>query len=187
MKLIVGLGNPGKQYEKTRHNVGFRVLNALEDKFDTSEFKLNKKSFSEVSTIKIDGEKIILAKPQTFMNLSGKAVAALKNYYNLNNSDIWVVADELDLPLGTIRIRHAAKSSTHNGIKNISSSIGEDFVRIRVGILGDKEFNAEVYVLSKFSKSEENVISQAIDETADLILSALENKNLKAETVDILS
>lgn len=154
MKLIVGLGNPGKQYSKTRHNVGFLSLNKLEDKYDL-EYKFDS-SFNALIAIKIiSGEKCYFVKPQTFMNLSGEAVGKIVHYYKIDIKDMIVIYDDMDLPFGSLRLRQKGSAGGHNGIKNIIAHLGTDeFKRIRVGISGHANIDAKDYVLGKFSNEE---------------------------------
>jgi len=135
MKLIIGLGNPGKEYEKTRHNAGFILLNEIQKDFNFSEFKMEKKFDAEISEGNVAGEKIILCKPQTFMNLSGKTVRAILDFYKLSADDTIVIHDDLDIKLGTFKIATDSSSAGHNGVQNIIDVLGtQKFKRIRVGI-----------------------------------------------------
>src|SRR3989339_1054490 len=135
MKLIIGLGNPGVQYKGTRHNVGFAVLDLLADEFGFDEFVPKKKLKSYVSEGVVDGEKVVLIKPDTFMNNSGEAVVAAKNFYKTD--DFLVVYDDYDLPVGEIRYREKGSAGTHNGMRSCVELLGtEDFSRLRIGING---------------------------------------------------
>ncbi len=142
MKLIVGLGNPGKEYEHTRHNTGFLVLDILKKKLGFSAFRNKLKLFAEISEGASEnsggeagGEKIILAKPQTFMNNSGKAVLALMKFYKIHPQDLWIIYDDVDLIEGTFRIRKQGSAGTHNGMKSIVSALGHgNFPRFRMGV-----------------------------------------------------
>src|SRR2546422_3671418 len=131
-KLVVGLGNPGDGYANTRHNVGFAVANRL-GKRARAEFGV-KAADSRIAEGRLDGLKIAIARPQTFMNDSGRAVKKLLDRYRLQPSDLLVVFDEVDLPLGKIRLREKGGPGTHNGMRSIVSAIGEDFPRLRVGV-----------------------------------------------------
>lgn len=154
MFLIVGLGNPDKKYKDTRHNIGFAALDYLVDKLDFDKFKAQGKFKSDISMGTWDNQRIIVAKPQTYMNSSGQAVQALKNYYKIQSENLIVVYDELDLPLGEIRVRHEGSSAGHNGIKSIIEYLATDqFNRVRIGI-SNKEAErmpADKFVLSEFS------------------------------------
>jgi len=134
MRLIVGLGNPGTQYEKTRHNAGFMALDAFAKAHDAS-FKAHHKAQAEVAEVVLDGQKVLLAKPHTFMNKSGEAVQALAQFYKINASDVIVVHDELDLPFGRLRINVDASAGGHNGVASVIEKLGtKAFTRLRVGI-----------------------------------------------------
>jgi PTH1 family peptidyl-tRNA hydrolase len=169
MRLIVGLGNPGFKYEKTRHNVGFDFLNylALELAGEQVEWKKSEKFQAEICELSFSGEKLLLAKPLTFMNLSGRAVLALKNFYKLSNSQILVVFDDIDLPLGKIRHKKSGSAGTHNGMKSIISAISDDFARLKIGVENRSEAQKKVitlsdYVLSKFLDNEWQVILELL-------------------------
>ncbi len=161
MKLIVGLGNPGKEYEKTRHNAGFmcidKVATACNLCFDTKKFK------AELATGFVNGEKVILMKPQTYMNLSGEAVGACVRFYNIPIEDICVLVDDLDLPIGKIRLRVKGSSGGQNGLKNIIAHLGtQEFKRIRIGIGNNKLIDTKDYVLGKISKEDQTLFEDAL-------------------------
>jgi len=165
MILIVGLGNPGKKFEKTRHNVGFRVVNEFAKKNNFPDFKISKKFNALISEGEFNNEKVILAKSQTFMNLSGKAVKKLVSSFRFQVSGLWVVHDDIDLPLGKIRIVKNRGSAGHKGVESIIKELGtKNFVRFRIGILPKtgKPKNLEKFVLQKPSKAKP---SEAEDET----------------------
>lgn len=157
MKLIVGLGNPGEQYAKTRHNAGFIALDAYTLKNDLGEWKLKAKFKAEIiETTDDNGDKLILAKPQTYMNHSGRAVEALKAFYKLANDQITVVQDELDLPSGEVRKKTDGSSAGHNGVESIVALIGPEFHRVRIGIrtkIADRADSID-FVLGKFTDKE---------------------------------
>ena len=133
MKMIVGLGNPGKEYEKTRHNAGFWVVDSLADKFGVTTWK--DQYNASISEFRLGGEKILLVKPQTYMNLSGEAVQPLMHFYKLELDDLLVIYDDLDLPTGTVRIRKNGSSGGQKGMTSIIQRLNEDdFPRIRMGI-----------------------------------------------------
>ena len=153
MKLIVGLGNPGAKYEFTRHNAGFLMLDfyAKEKGFEINKLK-NKALISEQF---INGEKVIFAKPQTFMNLSGDSVLLLAEYYGIDNEDIFIIYDDISLPLGKIRIRKKGSAGGHNGIKDLILKLsGDDFCRLKIGVSENGENDLIDYVLGAFSKNE---------------------------------
>jgi PTH1 family peptidyl-tRNA hydrolase len=165
MYLIVGLGNPDKKYEKTRHNVGFWVVDFLVDRFGLDKFKLEGKFKSAITRGEWDDKKVIIVKPQTYMNNSGMAIQLLKNYFKIQSENIIVIYDELDLPFEEIRVRHEGSSAGHNGIKSIIDYLSTDrFTRIRIGIrnkLADK-LPAEKFVLSRFSFWEKRKLKNKI-------------------------
>ncbi len=153
MKLIVGLGNPGAKYEFTRHNAGFLMLDfyAKEKGFEINKLK-NKALISEQF---INGEKVIFAKPQTFMNLSGDSVLLLAEYYGIDNEDIFIIYDDISLPLGKIRIRKKGSAGGHNGIKDLILKLsGDDFCRLKIGVSENGGKDLIDYVLGAFSQNE---------------------------------
>lgn len=185
MKLIIGLGNPGTTYQNTRHNIGFHVIDMLADLHEATDFGEKSKFSALVSETRINNEKVMLVKPLTFMNLSGKSIMALYNFYSLSPSDIWVVCDDLDLPFETLKIRPHGGPGTHNGLKSISQSIGSnDYPRFKMGIESrsdtQKEKGAKQFVLSRFTKDEEERLPSFINQAADAITYALENDLDKA-------
>lgn len=173
MKLIVGLGNPGFKYETTRHNVGFMVIDYLAKEYREEVSSKEKKAL--VAKTRIAGEKVILAKPQTFMNNSGEAVRALADYYNIETEDILVIYDDLDLEVGQIRLKPKGGHGGHNGIRSIINHLGnKEFNRLRIGI-GRPAYGTVVdYVLGKFNKEEDSSIKDAIEQSASAIKLYLE-------------
>ena len=175
MKLIVGLGNPGKQYAYTRHNVGFMVIDYLADKMG---IKVDKIKFKSILGQGFCGaEKVVLAKPQTYMNLSGEAVLDLAQWYKLAPEDILVIFDDMDLPVGNLRLRMKGGAGGHNGMKSIIYLLqSEDFPRLRLGIgRPENEMMESVdFVLSKFSDEEAKIMTEAIKGVADAVLTVLE-------------
>jgi len=176
MKLIVGLGNPGKTYARNRHDIGFRCLNYFARlhsiRFDRRQCQA-RVGFGEVGE-----ERLLLAKPRTFVNLSGRAVGPLVHKYSISLSDLLIIYDDLDLPLGKIRLRRSGGSGGHNGIKSIVSTLGsENFLRIRVGIgrpqvegLSNADEDVIVsYVLGDFTPQEEKLIKPVIAGVAEAI------------------
>lgn len=153
MKIVVGLGNPGKEYENTKHNLGFMFIDYITQKYSLNGFKKFKSS--EILETSLNNEKVVLIKPQTFMNLSGKSVLEVKNWYKVQDSDIIIIYDDFDILFGTVRFREKGTPGTHNGMRNISSVLStNDIARIRIGTGGIKKENEELisFVLSKFSK-----------------------------------
>ena len=172
--LIVGLGNPGKEYVNTRHNAGFLALDALAEALQTS-WKLDKSAKAEVSETRYFDKKIILAKPQTFMNLSGVSVASLMAKFKIAPADVWVVSDDVALTLGTLRVRTGGSAGGHNGLKSIIESLGTDtFVRLRIGINEPPaSIPLENYVLQKFFKDELKTLSGVTEKTREIILKSI--------------
>ena len=169
MKLIIGLGNPGSQYELTRHNVGFIIIDEFA-KRNNIEFKLDSKLKGAIGTKTINGEKIMLLKPMTYMNLSGESVIAVMNYYKIEVEDIIVISDDLDSPLGRIRLRDHGSSGGHNGHKNIVNHIhSENYKRIKVGIGRDANIPVVDWVLKKLNEDELATINQAVDKACDAL------------------
>lgn len=162
MYIIVGLGNPGSKYEKTRHNVGFQVIDAMADKYNISVNEVKHKAVFGKGVI--EGQKVILAKPQTFMNLSGESVRELIDYYKIDSEDeLIVVYDDISLEPGQLRIRKKGSAGGHNGIKNIIQHLGsEAFLRIKVGV-GEKPkgYDLADYVLGHFTGDEETAMQEA--------------------------
>ena len=160
MKCIVGLGNPGKEYEKTRHNVGFMVVNALIHELG---LKVTSKYKGELAQTSSNGEPVILFKPQTYMNASGEAVRLICDFYKIQPKDILVIYDDLDLPVGKIRLREKGSAGGHNGMKSIIQHLGtQEFPRCRIGIDKNPLYATADYVLGRFLKQEEENITQAI-------------------------
>lgn len=166
MKLIVGLGNPGKNYTNTRHNSGFRVIDAYSDKNNLS-FK-NKFDGLYAETI-INNEKVILLKPQTFMNLSGECVLKFKNYYDIDLKDILIIYDDVDFPVGAFKIKRKGSPNGHNGIKNIINLLhSEDISRLKIGI-SKNQIPLIDYVLSKFTDEENSKLEKMFQTTSMII------------------
>lgn len=166
MKLIVGLGNPGKEYEQTRHNTGYMTLDYYANKYNFT-FKLDTKLEGLISTGIINGKKVILLKPVTYMNLSGNSISKVLNYYKIDVKDMLVIHDDLDLHIGAIRFRSKGSAGGHNGLKSIISHVGENFNRCKIGI--DKSNDTIAHVLSKFGKDELISINNAIEKVSDAI------------------
>ncbi|KKW32069.1 MAG: Peptidyl-tRNA hydrolase [Candidatus Uhrbacteria bacterium GW2011_GWA2_53_10] len=172
MKLIVGLGNPGGQYESTRHNIGFMVVDKLSHELVSpsaswSEDKIHKAFVARAGDV-------ILAKPLTFMNNSGLAVSALIRYYKLSPADLWVVHDDIDLPLGKIRIRENGGTGGHHGIESIIAAIKTDtFVRFRMGIGRGKDRSIVRFVLSHFSRNEAGELKHLVKHSTEAVRIAL--------------
>lgn len=174
MKLIVGLGNPGKEYENTRHNIGFMVL-------DNYLYNANwQKKFKGLYTyISINNEKVYFLKPETYMNLSGEAVREIVNFFKIKPENILVIHDDLDLEFGKIRIKQNSSDGGHNGIKSIINNLGtKNFVRLKVGISHNKNYDTKNYVLGHFSASEEEKLQKLYPIFNDIIEDFIKGTNL---------
>lgn len=168
MKIIVGLGNPGREYAATRHNLGFMVVDEIARRHSVTERR--NRFRAELSEVFIDGEKTILVKPQTYMNLSGSSVREVVAWYKVPLQDLLVVVDDIELPFGSIRMRAKGGSGGHNGLKSVIADVGtEDFARLRIGI-GRGLGQATRQVLTRFSRDEERALSTLVSEAADCAL-----------------
>ena len=169
MKLIVGLGNPGAEYERTRHNVGWMVVDAFARKFRIDVTKHEKNALT--GTNRVAGGSVMVAKPLTYMNLSGDAVRLLTNAYLESTDDLIVVYDDIDLPLAKLRIRPSGSSGTHNGMRSIVQSLGtERFPRLRIGIGAADGGRLRDYVLDEFTSEEQPLVDRAIERSVDALL-----------------
>lgn len=170
MFIIVGLGNPTKEYEGTRHNVGFDIIDALADKYNISVTEREKRAFCGKGII--EGQKVLLAKPQTYMNLSGESVRGLIDYYKIDTeTELLVIFDDISLDVGQLRIRKKGSAGGHNGIKNIIQHLGNTvFQRIKVGV-GEKpkEYDLSDYVLGHFSKAEREVMEDGYQNAIEAV------------------
>lgn len=165
MKLIFGLGNPGSEYANTRHNIGFIMLDDY-----IGEYKWSKKFNGLYIEKNINGEKYVFVKPLSFMNLSGGVVSSFVNYYKVSYKDIIVIHDDLDLPVGKIRIKVNSSAGGHNGVKDIIKSLNtQEFMRIKVGISNNKNIDTKDYVLGNFSKSDLKIIKDIEKEVFEII------------------
>jgi PTH1 family peptidyl-tRNA hydrolase len=167
MKLIVGLGNPGSEYRETRHNVGFLVIDELARRWNTERSREQFESL--VAKTFAGGQQVMLAKPLTFMNLSGHAVANLAGYYKIEPADVFVIADDVALPLGRLRARREGGAGGHNGLKSVIAQLGtEGFPRLRVGVgRGDDRRDLADHVLSRFEPDEHETVKAALLRAAD--------------------
>jgi PTH1 family peptidyl-tRNA hydrolase len=168
-RLIVGLGNPGKEYHETRHNVGFRVLDELARRYGLAFGKLERKAHAVTGTI--GGEKVILCKPQTYMNLSGEAVRAAVDFYKVDLIRVFIVSDDLDLPLGTLRLRKIGSAGGQNGLKSVIQHLGSsEFSRLRFGIgRPPGKMAAKDYVLGVFKGDEAILVAQMVERAANAV------------------
>lgn len=174
MKLIIGLGNPGKEYEKTRHNTGFMVIDKLADKLGVS---IEQNKFKGLYTkLKYKGEDVILLKPQTCMNLSGESVRQVMDFFKIKQEDILVIYDDMDMPVGKLRLRQTGSAGGHNGMKNIILHTGsQNFNRVRVGIGRHPYMKVVDYVLSKFTQDEMIDMEKGIDNASEAVIDYLNN------------
>lgn len=174
--MIVGLGNPGRQYEKTRHNVGFRTVDLLSSQLGVKADKAKCKAL--IGTGTLDGEKVLLVKPQTYMNNSGQAVLFASQFYKISPEHIIVLSDDISLPVGKIRVRAEGSAGGHNGLKSIIAELGSQaFPRVRIGV-GEKphpDYDLAGWVLSNFSAQEETVLKPAIENAADAVKELIKN------------
>ena len=186
MYIIVGLGNPGKKYEHTRHNMGFLALDLLADKYGIRVDRLKFKALTGEG--RIEGKKVLLVKPQTYMNLSGESVRDVVNFYKEPIENLIVIYDDIDLPEGTLRIRSKGSAGTHNGMRNIVYLLGEDgFPRIRVGIGGERKADLVDYVTGKVTEKEADALwgalNKAAEAAADIVINdinhAMQEYNIK--------
>ena len=170
MKLIVGLGNPGKEYETTRHNIGFMTIDKYADKLGVSITK-EKYNGLYAETI-INSEKVILLKPQSYINLSGEVIRRFIDFYKIDIEDILIIHDDLDLEVGTYRVKQHGSSGGHNGLKNIELHLGtQEYKRIKIGISNNKLMDTKDYVLGKISKEEQ----EKIDEVKNVVMDILDD------------
>lgn len=188
--LIVGLGNTGRKYQRNRHNIGFMIVDRLADLHGISVSRVQSKAL--LGSGRIAQQSVILAKPQTMMNLSGDAVGPIANYYNIAPTNVLVIYDELDLPFGTIRLREKGGAGGHNGMKSIINHLGNDFPRLRLGIgRPPGRLPPAAYVLQDFGKDDAPVVVELIDTAVQAVETFLidgidkamsrHNKNVNAE------
>lgn len=174
MKLIVGLGNPGKEYEKTRHNIGFMAINNFlkENNLDLNKTKFNGK-YTETN---IKGEKVILLEPQKYMNLSGEVIRDFVKFYKIDIKDILIISDDLDMECGKIRLREKGSSGGHNGLKNIELHLNtNEYKRLKIGVGNNKMVETKDYVLGKFSKDDFEKIENSIKLSKNIIEDFIDN------------
>ena len=187
MKLIVGLGNPGKEYENTRHNIGFMVVDKLAEEL-SGEFEDDK--YLDGSEVIIKDKEVVLFKPGSFMNKSGEPIAKVMAKHDIQLNDLWVIHDDADLEFGQIKVKIGGTSGGHNGIESIDKLVGTDYYRIRVGIGRDANFKELAdYVLAPFSAEEREVLPIIIDEVTSYLVKSLktgintENFNAKEKRI----
>lgn len=178
MFLIVGLGNPGKEYDGTRHNIGFAAIDYIADKYN---IELNRIKFKGVfGKGLINGKKVILLKPTTYMNLSGESIREVVNFYKISNEEIIVIYDDISLEVGRIRIREKGSHGGHNGIKSIIANLGTDvFPRVKIGV-GAPKGNLVSHVLGKFSDEEVEILRESIKASSDATSIIISNNTKEA-------
>ena len=180
MYLIVGLGNPGAEYERTRHNLGFMLI----DKLAAEAGRAVKRSEcrSLIGNALIENERVLLAKPQTYMNLSGEAVSSLISKNELHADSLIVISDDLALPFGSIRLRERGSAGGHNGLKSIIAAVGtNEFIRLRIGIQPEHPLSdAKRFVLDEFTRTEEKLLPEILERGAEALRSVLRNGIAKA-------
>lgn len=175
MKLIVGLGNPGKKYERSRHNFGFM---SLDNYLSRNNIKMSTKNRYEYTKENIYGEQVIFLKPLTFMNLSGEAVQEVMNFYKLHPDDIMIIYDDLDMEYGRIKIKKNSSSGGHNGIKNITNHLKtQKYIKVKLGINNESKKEVKNFVLSNFSKEEEKKLEKIFSKTDEIIDDFITGKN----------
>lgn len=182
--LIVGLGNPGKKYDATRHNIGFTVVDNLANKLDFPDWAQKKDLKCLMSTKQEGDSRVILIKPTTFMNLSGQAVQAVVSFYKIPKGQVTAVYDEIDIPFGQIRSRVGGSSAGHNGVKSLIEHLGEDFGRVRIGIankISEKADSAD-FVLGMFSKAEQAEVPSLLQEANSVLSEYIYSGDLPADT-----
>ena len=180
MYIIVGLGNPGQKYEHTRHNVGFDAIDEIARQHNIRVDKLKHRAL--LGEGRIGGEKVVLVKPQTYMNLSGESLISLANYYKVEDENIIVIYDDIDLDVGKLRIRQKGSAGSHNGMKSIVKCLGSsDFPRIRIGVSKpDKNMDLADFVLSRFSKEDRILVEESIERVVKAVEETMESNLDKA-------
>ena len=167
MKLIVGLGNPGREYDMSRHNIGFMAIDKIVFSLGLS-FDRNKFGGIYCCSV-INGVKVMFLKPQEYMNLSGNVVGRFVKFFDIDVSDVLIIHDDLDLPVGKVKLRARGSSGGHNGLRNIESNLGtQEYKRVKIDISNDKRFDTKDYVLGKFSSNDMNVLNGILDRMPDL-------------------
>ena len=172
MYAIVGLGNPGKEYENTRHNAGFQAVDFLSAKYNID---INRKKFKgEIGEGIIEGTKVILLKPLTYMNLSGESIRELTTFYKLSMDQVIVLYDDISLETGRLRLRGKGSAGGHNGIKSIISHLGDDFPRVKIGV-GAPKGDLVAHVLGRFSKEEEELVKKSVEAAGEAAVAIIKD------------
>jgi peptidyl-tRNA hydrolase, PTH1 family len=178
MKIIVGLGNPGKKYSKTKHNIGFMIIDSLAQDLG---IKIDKRKFGGLYTETIvNGERVIFLKPQKYINLSGHILKNYLNYFKINSDDVLVISDDLDMLIGKLKLKIKGSSGGHNGLKNIELNLKtKNYKRLKIGISNDKTVAASDYVLSSFDESENEKLAEIIEVSKQIIVDFISMDFLK--------
>ncbi len=183
LHLVAGLGNPGSEYDGTRHNIGFPTVDELARRLDAGRFKRSRKHSALLVEARSDEARLILAKPQTYMNVSGRSIASLMRFYKLPLDGVIVVHDELDLPFGVVRVKLGGGTAGHNGLRSVAGSVGDAFARVRVGIgrpAGRKD--PVDFVLERFATREQAEVPAIVDRAADAVLAIVRDGVSAAQT-----
>ena len=172
IKLVVGLGNPGKEYQNTRHNMGFKVLDEIAKRLDV--YKWKQRDGALYFDCHLDMCRVVFIKPQKFINLSGDVMIKFVNFLDIKTEDILVVSDDLDLPIGSIKLKEKGSSGGHNGLKNIENQLQtNEYKRIKIGISKDRSIDTKDYVLGKLSNEEKHILKPVIQKAADAVLESI--------------
>ena len=169
IKLVVGLGNPGRQYTNTRHNMGFKVLDEIAKKLGVNTWK--ERDGGLYFDQYLDLCHVIFLKPQRYINLSGDVMIEFVKFFDIKTEDILIISDDLDTPVGSIKLKEKGSSGGHNGLKNIEAQLQtNEYKRIKIGISNDKEMNTKDYVLGKLSKEEQKILNNVVEEVSEIVL-----------------
>ena len=172
IKLVVGLGNPGKEYDNTRHNMGFKVLDNIAKRLEITKWK--ERNGGLYFDCHIDFCKVIFLKPQRYINLSGDVMIDFVKFFDIKLEDILVISDDLDIPLGSIKIKEKGSSGGHNGLKNIEATLKtNEYKRIKIGISNNKKIDTKDYVLGKLTKKEQKELNDVIEKASDAVLESI--------------
>lgn len=169
IKLVVGLGNPGRKYDNTRHNMGFKVLDVIAKKLDV--FKWKERNGALYFDYYINMSRVIFLKPQRYINLSGDVMIDFVNFFDIKTEDILVISDDLDTKIGNIKLKEKGSSGGHNGLKNIEVQLKtNEYKRIKIGISNDKNIDTKDYVLGKFSKEDQKILNRVVENVSEIVL-----------------
>lgn len=189
IKMIIGLGNPGSEYDLTRHNIGFMVLDHFAENNNFGKWQISKKFKASICETNLGDTKVILLKPNTFMNLSGESAQLVAHFYDMASDQIIAVHDELSIPFGQIRTRVGGQSAGHNGIKSLIQHLGPDFGRVRIGIKNEISAKAEdsEFVLGKFNKKEQELLPELLVEASSILTEYVYGGQLPHDTRKIMT